>query len=91
MAVEAEEIVNISLYNTAERLAALLVLLAEEFPQNEQGYIEIPFNNEELATMVGACRNSVFNALSVFQKQKLIHKGRGRLVIADLPRLKEYV
>ncbi|BAE85538.1 cyclic nucleotide-binding domain protein [Desulfitobacterium hafniense DP7] len=91
MAVEAEEIVNISLYNTAERLAALLVLLAEEFPQNERGYIEIPFNNEELATMVGACRNSVFNALSVFQKQKLIHKGRGRLVIADLPRLKEYV
>ncbi|WP_434511402.1 Crp/Fnr family transcriptional regulator [Desulfitobacterium sp. AusDCA] len=91
MAVEAQEIVNISLYNTAERLAALLVLLAEEFHQKEQCNIVIPFNNEELATMVGACRNSVSNALSVFQKQNLIYKQRGGLIIADLPQLKEYI
>ncbi len=90
MAIEAEEIVNLSLYNTEERLAALLVLLAKEYPKNKQGKILIPFKNEELATMVGASRNSVSNALSLFQKQKLIYKQRGSLVVNDLDRLKEY-
>lgn len=90
MAIEAEEIVNISLYSTAERLAALFVLLADEYPKNEQGEVLIPFKNEELAAMVGACRNSVSNALSVFQKQKLICKQRGNLIVTDLDRLREY-
>lgn len=90
MAVAAQEIANISLYNTAERLNDLLVLLAEECRGNGYGKIVVPFNNEELATMVGACRNSVSSALSVLQKQKLICKGKGNLTIIDLKRLREY-
>lgn len=90
MAIEAEEIVNISLYNTVERLAALLVLLADEYPKNKQGEMLIPIKNEELAAMIGVCRNSVCNALSTFQKEKLIRKQRGGLIVTDLDRLREY-
>lgn len=91
MAVEAQEIVNIALYNTAERLNVLLVNLAEEYQEKKQDNVVIPFNNEELGTMVGASRNSVSNAISILQKQKLIRKQRGRLVITDLEGLKEYI
>ncbi|WP_371361981.1 CRP-like cAMP-activated global transcriptional regulator [Sporomusa rhizae] len=88
MATEAQEIVNLSLFNTMERLAGLLVLLADEYPKNEQGEVLIPINNQELAAMVGACRNSVYNALSLFQKKNIITKHRGSLIITDLDRLK---
>ncbi|HHY28000.1 MAG TPA: Crp/Fnr family transcriptional regulator [Desulfitobacterium dehalogenans] len=90
MAIEAEEIVNISIYNTAERLAALFVLLAEEYPVNSSGEVVIPFKNEDLAAMIGACRNSVSNALSAFNKDELIVRQRGSVIITDLKRLKEY-
>lgn len=90
MAVEAEEIVNISMYSTAERLAELFVILAEEYSQKETDEVVIPFNNEELAAMIGACRNSVSNAISLFNKENLIRKQRGSLIVTNLKGLKEY-
>lgn len=90
MAVEAQEIVNISLYNTAERLAALLVILADEYQEKRSSKMLIPFKNEELGAMVGASRNSISNALSVFHSQGMIRKHRGGLLITDLEQLKNY-
>jgi CRP-like cAMP-binding protein len=89
MAAEAQEIVDVSLSGADERLAALLVILAEEYLGCCQGEVLIPLNNDELAGMIGACRNSVYNALSGFQKQKLIRKHRGNVEIVDLEGLRE--
>jgi CRP-like cAMP-binding protein len=89
MAAEAQEIVDISLSGIDERLAALLVTLADEYLECRQGEVRIPLNNDELAGMIGACRNSVYNALSAFQRQKLVRKHRGNVEIVDLDRLRE--
>lgn len=91
MSVSALEVVNLSLYNTVDRLARLLVLLAEESTPNRNNQLVLSFNNEELATMVGSCYNSVSSALSTLQKQKLINKRRGNLIITDLVGLRNYV
>ncbi len=90
MVLEAQEIVNISLYNTAERLNVLLVHLAEEYQEEGQNRVLIPLSNEEIGNMVGASRNSVSSAISALREQKLVRKQRGGLIITDLKRLKEY-
>lgn len=91
MNIETQEIVNISFYNTTERLAALLVFLSDDYSKKEGiGKTFIPLNNDELGNMVGACRNSISRALSVFQNQNMIHKKRGGLIITDLNSLKEF-
>lgn len=91
MNIETQEIVNISFYNTTERLAALLVLLSDDYSKKEvMDKILIPLNNDELGNMVGACRNSISRTLSVLQNQNMIYKKRGGLVITDLNSLKEF-
>jgi CRP-like cAMP-binding protein len=88
MTADVQEMVDISLSNADERLAALLVILADEYLKSERGELLIPLNNDELASMVGACRNSVYNVLSSFQKQNLIIKHRSKVEIVDLDRLR---
>lgn len=90
VAAQTHEIVDISFSNTDERLAALLVTLADSDLRSKQGEVVIPLNNDELAAMVGACRNSICNVLLQFQKKHLIRKSRGKVVIMNLAALREF-
>lgn len=85
---EAQEIIDFSSANTDEKLASLLVVLADKYMAG--GKMLVPLKNDELAMMVGACRNSVYNALSIFEKRKLVKKSRGRIEIVDLDRLRNF-
>ena len=87
---EAREIVDFSSSNTDEKLAALLVILAEEYLQGRRGEALIPLKNDELANLVGACRNSVYNVLCSFQKRNLVRKQRGHVAIIDVDRLRDF-
>ena len=86
----AQEIIDYSSADTDEKLASLLVILADKYIVEEQGKMLVPLKNEELAMIVGACRNSVYNALSIFEQRKLVKKSRGRIEIVDLNRLRSF-
>lgn len=90
MLAEAREIVDVNSSDTDDRLAALLVLLADEYVAAGQGEAVISLNNDELASLIGACRNSINNAVSALQKRKLIRKHRGQIEIVDLDRLRRF-
>jgi CRP-like cAMP-binding protein len=87
MALLAREAVNASLFSVLQRLAALLIVLAEE--QNGGAPpVLIPYSNQELAEMLGVHRNSVTNAVSSLKAAGCIEKKNSGLIIVYFGKLK---
>jgi DNA-binding transcriptional regulator YhcF (GntR family) len=87
LASQAREAVNASLYPVLQRLAALLMVLAEE-----QGSLEppalIPYSNQELAEILGVHRNSVANAIASLKAAGCVEKKNNGLIIVYFGKLK---
>lgn len=68
-----------------KRLAHLVLTLAERHGVREGRAIAIErsFTHEQLAAMIGATRQWVSITMERFEKQRLIKRGRGRLVVLD--------
>jgi CRP-like cAMP-binding protein len=79
MALLAREAVNASLFSVQQRLAALLLVLAEEHGGVEP--VHIPYNNQMLAHMLGVHRNSVVNALRTLRDSSCVEKTQTGLII----------
>lgn len=75
------------------RLARMLGELAEDFGCNENGYrvIDIPITQSELATLVGATRQTVNQTLREFSNQGLIGRDQRRIVLLSPERLQHLV
>ncbi|MFC9974464.1 Crp/Fnr family transcriptional regulator [Spirillospora sp. NPDC127200] len=80
----------------AQRLAALLAHLAELSarygPPGPGGGIEIapPLSQEELGSWMDASRETVARALGVLRRKRLVDTGWRRIVVLDLPGLRDY-
>ncbi|QFG20338.1 Crp/Fnr family transcriptional regulator [Actinomadura sp. WMMB 499] len=80
----------------ARRLALLLAQLAERsahhVPPAPDGAIEIgpPLSQAELGSWTDASRETVARALTVLRRAGLIRTGRRRIVVLDLPGLRDY-
>jgi CRP/FNR family transcriptional regulator, cyclic AMP receptor protein len=75
------------------RLARLLLRLAQEYGQVEPVGVRINanLNDTDLASLIGATRESTNKTLSQFRRQSLIRKERGHIVIIDPDSLRQVV
>lgn len=90
MVLQAEEAINLSFYPTNERLAGLLIILEEEYNGSARENELLPYNNDDLASMLGVCRNSISHAIGLLQADNILKKKRNGIIIKDLQKLKEY-
>ena len=79
--------------DTTGRVAARLVELAERFGTPDSGrpgavLIALPLSQDELASWVGASRESVSKSLGVLRTAGLVRTSRLRMVILDQPALR---
>lgn len=74
--------------NVKERLA--MALLNEHRHQNNNNPVnELHLTQQELASLVGASRESVSRILKAFERQGIVQLGRGRIILQDLSRLRQ--
>jgi CRP/FNR family transcriptional regulator, cyclic AMP receptor protein len=76
--------------NGAQRLAALLLDLAERHGGRAEGVIEIalPLSQQELASLAGTSRATVARALTGWRQRGLIRTGQRRITLTDVPGLR---
>jgi CRP/FNR family cyclic AMP-dependent transcriptional regulator len=74
----------------AQRLAGLLIGLAERLGGQSEGVIEIalPLSQDELASLAGTSRATVARALNAWRKRGLIRTGQRRITLTDVPGLR---
>jgi CRP/FNR family transcriptional regulator, cyclic AMP receptor protein len=74
---------NLVFRDARARVARILLELAEDFGHAERGMltIDLSLSQEELATLVGATRQTVNAALRDLEQDGLVRRGRRRLVL----------
>lgn len=79
--------------SVSSRLARLLLTLAQDYGQVVEDGVAITtkLNQTDLASLIGATRESTNKALSIFRRRDLIGRHSGRLVIRDPQLLRELV
>jgi CRP-like cAMP-binding protein len=77
-------------HETAQRLARLLVELADEHgrPTLDGVDVDIPLTQQELASLIASSRESIVRSLRSLRARRLVTTGRRRITIRDLDRLR---
>jgi CRP-like cAMP-binding protein len=89
---DAESMLRIrTVTNGAQRLAGLLLGLAERLGDQAEGVIEIalPLSQDELASLAGTSRATVARAFNGWRKRGLVHTGQRRITLVDVPGLRK--
>ncbi|MDA8228118.1 MAG: Crp/Fnr family transcriptional regulator [Desulfitobacterium hafniense] len=90
---EAEQtILNLVTLEVDRRLAKLLIDLAQKHPAlGEKGLkINLKLTQQELATMIGTCRQTVTTTLQKFKSEGLINSGKKSIEIINMEGLKNF-
>jgi CRP-like cAMP-binding protein len=88
---DAEALLRVrAMTNGAQRLAGLLLSLAERLGGQQEGIVEIalPLSQDELANMAGTSRATVARALTGWRRRGLIQTGQRRITLTDVPALR---
>ena len=88
----SEDRVDLALVGTGQRLAALLVDLADRHGRETADGIEIAIalSQDEISSMIGASRDSVSRALTSLRSRGLLVTGRRSVTLRDLDALRAY-
>ncbi len=86
-----EMLKNIALERVEARIAALLLKLADKMGEDtEEGRaINMKLTKQDVADMVGTTVETSIRTMSKFKKKGLIKEEGGRVIITDLPALRE--
>ena len=81
---------TISSQDLPQRLAQVLVSLAQKHGQPDGPYVRIPvrLSQQDLGSMVGATRESVNKQLRKWTQTGVLHRATGCVVISDFPALR---
>lgn len=84
--------VEAALFDTAHRLASVLVDLADRCSTTtDDGVVlGLSFSQDELSTMIGASRDSVARALTSLRSRGMVRTGRRTITILDLGALRAF-
>lgn len=69
------------------RLMRQLLGLVRSYPADELGRVVIPLTQDDLAGLCGTTRPTINRLLGELADDKLVEVARGRIIVADLPRL----
>jgi len=81
-------ITDIAQKTVKERLAEILIQLADEFGEDSQGVLKISLTREELSNIVGTATESIIRLLSEFKSHAYIEINGRKIKILDKPGLK---
>ena len=86
-----QQVSSLTLLDTPGRLARKLLELAHDHGQAEPGgvHINLTLTQSDLASLIGATRESVNKALGAFRRQGLIRTQAGHIVIVEPDALRE--
>jgi CRP/FNR family cyclic AMP-dependent transcriptional regulator len=86
-----QQVSSLTLLDTPGRLARKLLELAHDHGQAEPGgvHINLTLTQSDLASLIGATRESVNKALGAFRRQGLIRTQPGHIVIVEPDALRE--
>jgi CRP/FNR family transcriptional regulator, cyclic AMP receptor protein len=81
-----------ALFDTAHRLASLLVDLADRRSATtpEGVVLGVSLSQDEMSTMIGASRDSVARALTSLRSREMVRTGRRTITILDLDALRAF-
>jgi CRP/FNR family transcriptional regulator, cyclic AMP receptor protein len=77
-------------FETTSRLAHLLAELADDDRGCPEDAVEIPFSQDELASMVGASRESVARAIARLRAEGLVESRRRGVALIDVDALRDH-
>ena len=80
---------NFSLSSGTQRVAKLLLELADQYGSSNDGEIDIDLTQEELASLTGTSRATVTRALTNWRGRGIIRTGQRRITITDLGTLRK--
>lgn len=88
-----QQVNSLASQSVSGRLARLLLRLAQDYGEAEHSGVRINanLNDSDLASLIGASRESTNKTLSVFRRQDLIRKNDGHIIIIDPDSLREVV
>ena len=90
LSMQTSEVVNTSFYAASQRVAMLLLALAQDIEDRQKTLdtnIVLPYGNNEIAEMLGVSRNSVTSALSGLRQQGVIETQRNTIVVVNMDKL----
>lgn len=82
-------ITDIAQKTVRERVAEILLLLADDFGLDEQNFLRISLTREELANIVGTATESVIRLLSEFKSDKLVELNGRKIKLINLKGLEK--
>lgn len=82
-------ITDLALKNLRERIAEILILFYNNFGLDENNYIKITLNREDIANIVGTATESLIRQLSDLKKEGIIDLKGKRIKILDLKKLQK--
>src|SRR4051794_1149190 len=87
-----EQRVEFAAYDVVGRVARRLVDLCERHGEPGEGgtVITLPLSQDELAAWTGASREAVAKALQLLRRLRWVETHRRRIVVRDLPALRDY-
>jgi len=74
---------SIALERTEQRLARMLLVLADKIGREDQGVLVVSVTRRELADMIGATVETTIRLTSKWQQAGIVHSGRHQLGLAD--------
>lgn len=86
LSMQTDEVIRTSFYSASQRVAMLLLSLAEDLPAGSE--LLLPYGNNEIAEMLGLSRNSVTASLSRLAGQRIIEKRRNAIAILSVDQLR---
>jgi len=82
-------ITDIAQKTVRERVAEILLLLADDFGLDEQKFLRISLTRQELANIVGTATESVIRLLSEFKSDKLVELNGRKIKLINLKGLEK--
>ena len=86
LSMQTDEVISASFYSASQRVAMLLLTLAEDLPAGSEPLL--PYGNAEVAEMLGLSRNSVTASLSRLANQGIVEKRRNAIAVLDMNKLR---
>lgn len=91
--ISQQQLIEMALLDTTRRTASMLLFLASEqgIPTDRGILIDIALTNQDLASLVGASRETANRILNDFKRQGAIDVTKGQVTILDKYKLKTWL
>ena len=79
---------DIAQKSVKERLAEILLMMANDFGIEEDGTLKLNISREDLGNFVGTATETVIRLLSEYRNEGLVDAKKRKIKLLDIPKLK---